>query len=138
MLTSAQVDAIREHVELDEPILRLVRLARTDLYEGPVHVTVDDDDDPYPGFVSACRMIREAIPRTDLYLDTASYGVMVSRISERPGPTGDAALGLAAAPVLNLKGNSCSALIVRLALEAGLIEAYTWNGGLDIVPQLQR
>lgn len=72
MLTSAQVDAIREHVELDEPILRLVRLACTDLYEGPVHVTTDDDDDddPYPGFVSACRMIREAIPRTDLYLDT--------------------------------------------------------------------
>jgi hypothetical protein len=70
MLTRAQTDAIREHVALDTHINRLIRLARTDLYEGPAQLVVDEDDhEPYPGFVAACEMIREAIPRSDLYLD---------------------------------------------------------------------
>lgn len=70
MLTSAQTDAIREHVALDTHIKRLVRLAMADLYAGPAHVMIDEDDhEPYPGFAAACEMIREAIPRSDLYID---------------------------------------------------------------------
>lgn len=68
MLTKAQSDAIREHVALDEPVLRLIRLANTDLYEGPTHVE-DDDPDRYPGFPAACEMIRAALPSGDLYID---------------------------------------------------------------------
>lgn len=36
MLTKTQTDAIREHVALDEPIRRLISLATTDLYNGPI------------------------------------------------------------------------------------------------------
>lgn len=69
MLTRAQSDAIREHVALDEPILRLIRLARTDLFEGPTHVVDEDDHEPYPGFPAACEMIRAALPSDGLYVD---------------------------------------------------------------------
>lgn len=70
MLTRTQTDAIREHVALSEPTLRLIRLANTDLYEGPGIISTDEDDhDAWPGFAAACEMIREAIPRSDLYLD---------------------------------------------------------------------
>jgi len=67
MLTRAQANAIREHVALDEPIRRLISLATTDLYHGPIAVE-DDGDDTYPGFPAACRMIGEAMPRSDLYI----------------------------------------------------------------------
>lgn len=70
MLTQAQRDAIRMHVALDEPIRRLISLATTDLYCGPLYVEVDEDDtDTWPGFVAACRIIRDAMPSSDLYLD---------------------------------------------------------------------
>lgn len=70
MLTPAQVDAIREHVALEEPIRRLISLATTDLYHGPVYVEVDEDDcDAWPGFAAACRIIRDAMPGSDLFID---------------------------------------------------------------------
>jgi len=68
MLTRAQANAIREHVALDEPIRRLISLATTDLYHGPLAVE-DDGDDTYPGFPAACRMISDAMPCSDLYID---------------------------------------------------------------------
>jgi hypothetical protein len=71
MLTRAQANAIREHVELDEPIRRLISLATTDLYHGPIITAEEhgDEADAYPGFVAACRMIGDAMPRSDLYID---------------------------------------------------------------------
>lgn len=70
MLTKAQADAIRLHVALDEPICRLINLATTDLHAGPSYVEADEDDhDPWPGFAAACRLIRDAVPRSDLYID---------------------------------------------------------------------
>jgi hypothetical protein len=70
MLTRAQTDAIREHVVLDEHTRELIRLACADLYHGPIHAAFDGEDlDRWPGFPAACEMIREAVPRTDLYLD---------------------------------------------------------------------
>lgn len=70
MLTRTQADAIREHVALDEPIRRLISLATTDLYHGPIITEEEhgDEADSYPGFVTACRMIRDAMPRADLYI----------------------------------------------------------------------
>lgn len=70
MLTKAQTDAIREHVALEEPIRRLISLATTDLYNGPIYVEVDEDDhDAWPGFAAACRLIRDALPSSDLFID---------------------------------------------------------------------
>lgn len=70
MLTPAQADAIREYIALEEPIRRLVILATTDLYHGPIHRDRDEDDDPWPGFAAACAIIRDAIPSSDLFIDT--------------------------------------------------------------------
>lgn len=69
MLTRTQIDAIHEYIAIDEPVRRLISLARTDLYHGPLGDRLDEDDaDPYPGFVAACRMIGDAMPRADLYI----------------------------------------------------------------------
>jgi len=70
MLTRTQANAIRDHVALDEPIRRLISLATTDLYHGPLVVEDEhgDEADGYPGFVAACRMIGDAMPRSDLYI----------------------------------------------------------------------
>jgi len=83
MLTQAQRDAIRMHVALDEPIRRLISLATTDLHSGPIYTEVDEDDtDTWPGFVAACRIIRDALPSSDLYIDLDTDEV----ISDGPEP----------------------------------------------------
>jgi hypothetical protein len=66
MLTQSQIQAIRDHVALDERTQELIRLATADLYHGPYA----NEDENYPGFVPACHMIRDAFEATDLYLDT--------------------------------------------------------------------
>ena len=72
MLTSNQEKAIRSFVLADvgDDTKRLIRLANYDLYYGPV--TEPDDGEPWPGFVRACREIRDAIRVSDLYLDSQS------------------------------------------------------------------
>lgn len=72
MLTQAQADAIREYVAIAEPIRRLISLAKTDLYNGPIYVDADedeDDHDAWPGFAAACQIIRDAMPCGDLFID---------------------------------------------------------------------
>ncbi len=69
---TAQEKAIRDHVlvNVDDDTKRLIRLANWDLYSGPV--TEPDDGKPWPGFVKATRLIRDAISVGDLYLDSQS------------------------------------------------------------------
>ncbi len=66
MLTANQIEAIRAHVALDERTRELIRLARWDLYNGPIN---DDPEVNYPGFPAACSLISDAIEVSDLYLD---------------------------------------------------------------------
>jgi hypothetical protein len=66
MLTQSQIDAIREHVALDDHTQELIRLATWDLYEGPSGASEESD---YPGFSAAVDMISKAIEVSDLYID---------------------------------------------------------------------
>jgi hypothetical protein len=60
--------AIVAFVELDEETLKLIRQANFDLYYGP-----SGNDDDFPGFVTACRRIAEALSDVgDLYVDEQS------------------------------------------------------------------
>ena len=74
-LTKAQEKAIRDYVlqDVDDETKRLIRLANWDLYYGPV--TEPDDSEPWPGFIAACRQIRDALDVGTLYIDAQTGNV---------------------------------------------------------------
>jgi hypothetical protein len=59
-----QERGIRNHVNLDERTRSLIVDATSDLYNGPGC----DTSAQYPGFTAACREIRAALPRRDLWV----------------------------------------------------------------------
>ncbi len=63
-LKQTQERAIRNHVNLPNEIKALIHAASADLYGGPDAADVEN----YPGFETACREIRDALPRGDLWI----------------------------------------------------------------------
>lgn len=84
------IKAIRDFAELDDNTLGLIRLANHDLYCGPLSVDdaealIHPDVVRWPGFVEACRLIRDAIDASpasgDLWIDGQS-GIVQDREPE--------------------------------------------------------